>query len=356
MILRSRLETRRSWALAGGLAALTSWACGSAPDEPGGSLPGRAVKGSGGQSGGSPGATTGGVTQAGSGGSAIGSGGEPSGGAPTGGEPSTGAGAGGAPTGGSEVGGTGGSVSEPGGSGGSGGSGGAGGVSGGGEGACADYVGSATPQETALTPRADVDVEILALRASGEVVAPTEIYQQIAEDLAGIRAEVPALAEIHPRPIEAPSSLNVELDDAGLALLEQGAYDAWNCPNALYRVMSLGQPSSQGVVSLLFRGRYRMLVVRDDYRELEHVVSASTPLAIGGGDDVCIRVEGMRLDYLFDHGSGDCPAGCINHNYWGFSSEASGEITLVGTSQDDTLSDDWKNQSPFICGEDLVAY
>src|SRR5262245_23533910 len=53
------------------------------------------------------------------------------------------------------------------------------GTGGRGDDACSDYAGLATSEEIALTPRANAEAEILALEATGALLAPSEVYQRI---------------------------------------------------------------------------------------------------------------------------------------------------------------------------------
>ena len=52
---------------------------------------------------------------------------------------------------------------------------------------------------------------------------------------------------------------------------------------------------------------------------------------MGDGDDVCLLIDRTKHFYVFDAGSGDCPAGCIDHTYWGFAIDVKGQITVLGT-------------------------
>src|SRR5688500_14749088 len=47
--------------------------------------------------------------------------------------------------------------------------------------------GGITAVDTSLTPRADVDAEILAMEASGEFIAPQALYERVAQEVRLLR-------------------------------------------------------------------------------------------------------------------------------------------------------------------------
>jgi len=278
--------------------------------------------GSGGATGGN---TTGGAGAGGSSGQAAGTGGAGGAGA------SSGAGSGGAATGGAGAGGvsTGGSAGDA-------------GAPAGGAG-CDDYEGLATPEEVATTPRADAEVEILALRAGDVLLAPDDVVARIGRDLAAIRADYTDVATITPRLRASPSSVLVLFDDDTVDDVEADSYTAWDCPNALYRATDISEPRFGGV-TITFEGRFEPEILGTEYAKLPGVTNAGASPSIGGGNDISIDVVGESYHWVFIQGSGDCQAGCINHDYWGFTTNADGDITDEGTSVDDSISQDWLDE------------
>jgi hypothetical protein len=250
-------------------------------------------------------------------------------------------GASGASSGGSAQGGE--SGSSAGGSGGSAGSGDAG-SPGGGEGPCDGFVGLATPAETALTPRADAVVERLALRATDRIVAPDAVYQRVARDLGAIRAGYPDVATIMPFPRADTSSISMRFDADTLDDVLAGTYTAWDCQNELYGFTGVMPAASSGTVRVTFAGRFDPTLLAGEYENLAGVMLAWESVAVGDGNDISLDAEGESYHWIFSTGSGDCPAGCINRDYWGFTTNAAGDITYRGTSTDGSLDQAWREQ------------
>lgn len=195
---------------------------------------------------------------------------------------------------------------------------------------CSDYVGQATPEQTAMTPRAEPEAELLAIEASGEIVAPQPLYERVVAELAAIRADTPGLVAIEARPSWPPSSVDVTLDEEGRAAYDAGTFDAWDCPNELYHATAI-EDGFLGSLIVRFDGLYDVQQVFADYEAVEHVVSVEPELVGGDGPDVCLSIEGELHTYIFDDAGGDCPAGCTEHAYTGFTVALDGTITALGS-------------------------
>lgn len=196
---------------------------------------------------------------------------------------------------------------------------------------CSDYVGRATPEQTAMTPLADAEAELLAIEASGEIVAPPALHDRIAAELAAIRADAPGLADIEAWPSWWPSSIVVSLDEEGAAAQAAGTYHAWDCPNELYHVIAVEPRGLFGSITLRFAGLYDVQQVIEDYLVVEHVAHAEIDGVIGDGPDVCLSIADDLHTYVFDDARGDCPAGCTEHVYTGFTVAPDGTITALGS-------------------------
>lgn len=104
---------------------------------------------------------------------------------------------------------------------------------------CSAYKGLATPAEIALSPMADGEAEMLALEATGALVAPASVYDRIGIDLKAIRAGYPEVAG-GATPNWAPHDLIVGMDEYGLAAVKASSYTDWKCPNELYGAKPIG--------------------------------------------------------------------------------------------------------------------
>lgn len=196
---------------------------------------------------------------------------------------------------------------------------------------CRGYVGQATPDETAMTPRADAEAELLAIEASGEIVAPQPLYERVVAELAAIRADEPSLVTVVARPSWPPSSLEVTLDEEGRAAYDAGTFDAWDCPNELYHATAI-EDGFLGALVVRFAGLYDVQQILVDYAAVEHVVHADLDrFGDGDGPDVCLSIDGDLHTYVFDDARGDCPAGCTEHLYTGFTVDIDGTITALGS-------------------------
>lgn len=202
-------------------------------------------------------------------------------------------------------------------------------------GPCDDFVGLATAAEMEGTPKADAEAEVLAIEASGKFLAPEDVYARIAADLSAIRAQWPALAGVKAM-ASPPDQLLVGLDEPGKALAEAGEYTGWDCPNERYGVVDIEVASFYTLLKL--SGRVDIIQLAAEYATLPNVDYAEPNFLAGDGNDVCAAVAADgEYRYVFDMGSGDCPAGCINHAYRAFSSTPLGDITDLG---------EWSNGPP----------
>jgi len=106
---------------------------------------------------------------------------------------------------------------------------------------CGDAVQSAPadcepgPEELGQTPRADENLELLALAHSDGVVADQAIYDRIVRDVSAMRALEPAIANIGYFARYEPRKLLLEVSEATFSRMQQGDYSAWDCLNSAYR-------------------------------------------------------------------------------------------------------------------------
>jgi hypothetical protein len=204
--------------------------------------------------------------------------------------------------------------------------------------ACAGYRGLATPESIAQSPFSNAEAEVLAIEASGDVVAPPSVYSRILHDLVAIRSASPAVADMHAMLRWSPRDVLVIFDAEGAAAVVAGTYTEWNCANALYGVSSVARHSESpqstlaNSFDLRFDHRFDAPSLAATYAALPHVVAAGADLFAGDGDDICVSMDGDSYSYIFDAGSGDCPAGCIEHTYSGFATAHAGaDVVALGT-------------------------
>ncbi len=198
-------------------------------------------------------------------------------------------------------------------------------------GACDDYPFQATAEQLAATPRDDEDAEIIALAASGELTAPEALYQRVSDDLAAIRADNPALVDHHAR-LPWSQWMPVSFDEVGTPLMQAGTYEGWDCPNEHYGANVEPNEVLEDTAMLTF-GDKRLHIGRlaEEYLELPNVIYTEVSGTLDGSY-ICLSQQGEANRYLFALGGGDCPAGCTEWDYWEYTVDGAGVVTLDGES------------------------
>jgi hypothetical protein len=198
-------------------------------------------------------------------------------------------------------------------------------------GPCPAPLGSA--EELAATPRADEDLEALALSLEPErMTASPATHDRVASDVTAIRTLTPALADVGYRGGYEARSLYIGLSSIGAQSIAAGEYSAWDCLNDAYRAGEprLAQSFSSQSVYLELGGIFNLLRIAELYAELPEVTEASPSYRTGGGSTLCAVRDGERYRYAVDRAGGDCPSGCTEHEVYGFSSDAAGQVTALG--------------------------
>src|SRR3954468_4104087 len=96
-----------------------------------------------------------------------------------------------------------------------------------------------TAAELAATPRADENLEMLAIRLSHGIVAEDTVYQRLVRDIGAIRRLEPKVRGIRYMPPDDGQTLFVDFDfdEKGMAESQSGQYQAWNCFNRHFGVL-----------------------------------------------------------------------------------------------------------------------
>jgi hypothetical protein len=198
-------------------------------------------------------------------------------------------------------------------------------------GPCAEPLG--TPEERALTPRADQNLERLALRLDGDTLTARQTtYERVVEDVAAIRGAHPELAGIgYVGPTDSRRLL-LSLNDVGALSLQAGEYSAWDCLNAAYGVQSVttGPTDASTLVEIELGGIYDLARIELQYASLPEVIGArAAPSNPSATSEICATRSGDRYDYVIDRTSGECPGLCY-HEAHHFVSDAAGQVTEDG--------------------------
>lgn len=201
------------------------------------------------------------------------------------------------------------------------------------ESTCPDGVPSA--DQIAATPRANTNLELLALKLSTGVVADQAIYDRVVRDVPAIGAQAPELMGISYYPPDDGRTLLLTVDPNVLGEMQQGTYHDWDCLNDSYvldqTTLSAAEVAGfSSFATLQLKGIYAIDQVATQYGTLRGIVSAEQGAGAGHGPTVCLTAEGELWHYVFDQASGDCIAGCIDHVYTHFTTAADGTVVPLG--------------------------
>ncbi len=193
--------------------------------------------------------------------------------------------------------------------------------------------GRAPPSDFEATPRADQNLELLALSVSGAVVARQEIYGRVVRDVAAIRASHPEVQGIGYWPRDTGNSLLLRVVAATRAAIDEHTYHDWDGLNARWRLVDIQTyflaPSQ--VFFLQFRGIYDMAAVEREYAALRGVISSEPTLPVfaynlygDGFPTICLTLDGNWYRYVFV----GCDQGCTGFHEFGFSTDSRGGIAF----------------------------
>lgn len=197
---------------------------------------------------------------------------------------------------------------------------------------CTGFVPKASSSDLAQSPRPNAVAEILAFETQGTLAAVETLYQRVDQELKQIVAAEPSLAGVTPiSSVYSGKSLRLEFDASGWSSVSSGKYTAWECPNQAYSgSTTLNLQWSFAEVSFTGK-RFHAGLIAAEYAPLPHVTSSMVDTYAYDGPDACLEIKGSEHFYIFDQASGDCPSGCMYHDYSGFSAEADAPVMKLGT-------------------------
>ncbi len=185
-------------------------------------------------------------------------------------------------------------------------------------------------EDLAATPRADGNLELLALVLEPDAVVASEAtYQRVVADVAAIRALVPDLAPIAYRPPHDGNTVRIHLEDSGVDAWAMGAFGGWDCLNEALGATVTGIMDNFDFHSplLVLRGIHGMARVQQLYEQLPGVSGTELFAGPADGPTWCIGRDGSDYAYVIDRAMGGCSSGCREHEAHYFSSAAEGEAT-----------------------------
>ncbi len=196
----------------------------------------------------------------------------------------------------------------------------------------------ASPEEIASTPRADEDLELLAMTQSSGLVVSQDEYDRVVEDLVTIRELVPELASIRYAAPWDGKSLWLAFDEATTEKVSAGDYRGWDCLNESYGFRKL-EEDPMPLFTLRLKGIYDMPRLAEQYASLPGVESATAvtedPAPTGVDDGLCLLAIDTEYRYVFwrEEQSVDDPGQppSVTYRYWGFASQSIGDVGVLGT-------------------------
>ena len=210
-------------------------------------------------------------------------------------------------------------------------------------GPCAAYIGQASSAEIQATPRLETNLESLAIAMTGALTAPQAVYDRLLVDIPAIHQQMSTIAPnsgtINHLPVDDMTSLMVGFDATHLAEVQAGTYSHWDCPNSWYELQSTSSLGS--AIQLNFEGIYNMPLLATEYATLPGVQYAERNWMAGGGSTICGTIDGNTWHIVMVHGYGDCPSGCINRDYYYFTTIPGGAPVYV-----DSWANSSSNQAP----------
>lgn len=189
--------------------------------------------------------------------------------------------------------------------------------------------------QLAATPRANTNLELLALKFSSGVVAEQAIYDRLVRDVSLIVAQDQSVADISYFPPHDGKQLLLRTDARTVGAMETGSYGAWKCLNDTYGIEDVSFNSGTISYALLtLKGIYDLRRLAMDYAALQAIYSAEPNISGGDGPTICVTRKDDTWHYVFDRAGGDCPAGCTEHEYHHFTVSKSGTVTALGALTD----------------------
>ena len=156
------------------------------------------------------------------------------------------------------------------------------------------------PAELNRTPRADTNLELLALALSDGLTADQAIYERLVRDVAGVRSMEARLKRVQYRPRYDGKTLVLRFSEAASALFAQGTYRYWDCANDRFGFES-AVAIAPDLVKVRLKGIYDLEKIASVYARLPGVVSAEPDenAAHDDGATILVTREGDAWHYVF---------------------------------------------------------
>ena len=160
--------------------------------------------------------------------------------------------------------------------------------------------GQGTPEEIAATPRADRELEHMALDLGGGLTADPAVYDRVVSDVTALRASFPQAASVAYLGRWRPDQLLLTVEPATYREIEANLYHAWDCLGSWYGAASVElAPDSETWLLLVFDGVYDVPALGRDYRALPGLSAAEPNGYAGDGRRLSMTISTRRREGRF---------------------------------------------------------
>jgi hypothetical protein len=210
-------------------------------------------------------------------------------------------------------------------------------------GVCPLPLGSA--DELARTPRADTNLELLALTLDvGQLTATQATYERVVADIGALRALAPSLASVSFWPPHDGHTLLLTFGSEATEALSQGTYTAWDCLLDAYRaeIGPVVDIFPTYAPTLYLDGIFDMPRLAELFAQLPDVSVEIN--ATGERRTLCATRSAEHHEYVVDRTNGRCDAtGACSGSARHFASDAPGQLTVLEswTASADAPAPDW---------------
>jgi hypothetical protein len=201
---------------------------------------------------------------------------------------------------------------------------------------CADRTTIASGQTSTPMSAEAFDALVLSQGTSTDGFINQEMEAKIRGALKAIRSKFPETANLHARPSFALDTLAVGLTKQGQDVIKRKVKMTEDSPkeepitgdtgivkldqlNAKYGATSVTAFYSPALLFVRFKKPMDIPVLIKIYAAIPESQATEGDEAMGDGDEIHLKRDNQVWLFAFKHGWGDCPAGCINNQYFFFS-------------------------------------
>lgn len=199
----------------------------------------------------------------------------------------------------------------------------------------------------------DYDAALMAMETSDTLRPPSELAEQISNDLAAMRQVDPRLTAIGYRPRTVPSSMFIILTTTATQQYNTNQYTGLALLDTEYGPVSynsIGQYQGQQMLRLNFTYLYNSALLASIYGQAEGVALAEANFYVGGSSTITTETLSNGRSYTWRYRWGDCYSGCIHEHEWTYL--RSEDISNLVSEGGDQLTDAEPLRPVLVLGTD----